>query len=312
MEIIRKTTDFQLNSDTAVALGKFDGIHVGHRRLLEEILLQKAKGMKACVFTFDPAPAVLFGLSDGRELSTVEEKRRAFAEMGIDILVEFPLSLKTAATPAESFVREILCGRMKASYIAAGEDVSFGKGGEGDAKLLHSLSDEMGFQVRIIEKVCVDGCEVSSTRIRKCVENGEMEEAGRLLGAPYTVMGTVVQGNRIGRTIGFPTVNLQPGSVKLLPPNGVYYSKVSCGDTQFAAISNIGYKPTVTDERVLGVESYLYDFDGELYGREISVELLSFKRAERRFENLDALQTQLREDIDAGRQYHWNLCAKNN
>lgn len=291
-----------------MALGKFDGIHIGHRRLLEEIFRQKAKGLKACVFTFDPAPAVLFGRSDGRELSTPEEKRRIFAEMGVDILIEFPLDLKTASIPAENFVREILCERMKAAYIAAGEDISFGRGGAGDSRLLCVLGGEIGFRVQIIEKVCVDGREVSSTRIRECVEAGKMEAAGRLLGVPYTVMGTVVPGNRIGRTIGFPTANLQPGPGKLLPPNGVYYSKVLCGQKVFCAVSNVGCKPTVTDDRVIGLESYLYDFDGELYGQEISVELLSFQRAERRFETLEELRAQLNEDIASGKKYHWALC----
>ena len=304
MEIIQKTTNFQLNNATAVAMGKFDGIHIGHRRLLEEILRQKARGLDACVFTFDPAPAVLFGLSDGKELSTLEEKRRMFADMGVDILIEFPLNLETAATPAEGFVREYLCAKMRAEYIAAGEDISFGERDAGDARLLRTMGSELGFQTRIIEKVCVDGCEVSSTRIRTCVENGDMELVQKLLGSPYIVSGTVVQGNRIGRTIGFPTVNLQPEPGKLLPPNGVYYSRVLCGEEEFAAISNVGCKPTVTDERVMGLESYLYDFDRELYGQEISVELLAFRRAERHFENLEALQAQLKEDIAEGSRYH--------
>lgn len=304
MEIIQKTTDFQLNSATAVAMGKFDGIHIGHRRLLEEILSQKSKGLKACVFTFDPAPAVLFGQSDGRELSTGEEKRRMFADMGVDILIEFPLNRETAATSAEQFVREYLWGKMNAGYIAAGEDISFGERGAGDAGLLRAMGGELGFEVQIIEKVCVDGCEVSSSRIRECVERGDMGLAEKLLGSPYTVLGTVVQGKQIGRTIGFPTVNLQVEQGKLLPPNGVYYSRVLCGGERFASISNVGCKPTVTDERVMGVESFLYDFDRELYGHEISVELLSFRRAEQRFENLEALQAQLGEDIAAGERYH--------
>ena len=304
MEIIQKTTDFQLNSATAVAMGKFDGVHIGHRRLLEEILAQKSRGLKTCVFTFDPAPAVLFGLSDGRELSTCGEKHRLFADMGVDILIEFPLDRETAATPAERFVREYLCGKMNAKYIAAGEDLSFGAKGAGDAGLLRAMGEALGFEVQIIEKVCVDGREVSSSRIRECVENGDMETAGKLLGSPYTVSGTVVQGNQIGRTIGFPTVNLQPESGKILPPNGVYYSRVLWKGQEFAAISNVGCKPTVTDERVMGVESFLYDFDRELYGQDISVELLSFRRAEQHFENLEALQVQLKEDIAEGRRYH--------
>ncbi len=310
MEIIRNTTDFQLSSDTAVALGKFDGVHVGHRRLLEKILEQRGRGRKACVVTFDPAPAVLFGYSDEKELSTAEEKRRLFAEMGVDILIEFPMNRDTAAIPPRTFLREYLCDRINARFIAAGEDVSFGCKGMGDAALLREKSGELEYELCIIEKVCVDGEEVSSTRIRRCVENGEMELAARLLGDPYTVYGEVARGSRIGRSIGFPTVNLVPGEGKLLPPKGVYFSRVLWNGQAFAAVSNVGCKPTVTRENILGVESYLYHFDREIYGQQICVELLSFRRAERKFEGLDELRAQLEEDIQAGRDYHCQFCAK--
>ena len=135
MEIIAGTTDFYLEKDTAVAIGKFDGVHLGHRRLLEEILNKKKNGLAACVFTFDPTPAVLFGLSDGKELTTREEKRRLFEHLGIDILIEFPLTKETAATEPERFVTEILAKQMNTRFVAAGEDLSFGKNGAGNAEL---------------------------------------------------------------------------------------------------------------------------------------------------------------------------------
>lgn len=304
MEIIQGTTDFQLYTESAVAIGKFDGVHVGHRRLLEEIIEQKKNGLQACVFTFDPAPAVLFGLSDGKELTEKSVKREIFALMGVDVLIEFPLTLETAAIAPEVFVSEILTGRMQACFIAAGADISFGAGGAGDMKLLREMSGDLGFQVKLVEKVCVDGVEVSSSYIRRQVEQGNMELAGRLLGAPYLVSGSVVHGNRVGRTLGFPTVNLLPGENKLLPPNGVYYSKVYYGGRNYPAISNVGCKPTVTEEGTVGVESYLYDFDSDIYGQEIKVELLSFLRPEQRFADVEALKKQLQEDIAAGKRYH--------
>lgn len=320
MKIICGTTDFQLNTDTAVAMGKFDGIHVGHRKLLESILDKKTYGLKTCVFTFDPAPSVLFGLSDGRELSTKEEKRILFEKMGIDILVEFPMTVETAAIPAEAFVREYLCSKMRARHIAAGEDVSFGSRGAGNAALLLALKDELQYKVDIIEKVCVDGGEVSSTRIRTLIEAGEMEAAARLLGGPYTVSGTVTGGRQIGRTIGFPTVNLLPGKDKLMPRKGVYFSKVrisgadseesgdsnskGCVGTIYAGISNIGCKPTVSEENVIGVETFIYDFDRDIYGQNIEVELHGFLRPERKFDSLEDLQARLREDMAAGRRWH--------
>lgn len=304
MELIEGIAEFQLHDETAVALGKFDGVHVGHRRLLADIAACRDKGLKACVFTFDPAPAVLFGLSDGKELSTREEKRRIFEKMGVDILIEFPLNIKTASISPEEFVRQYLLERMRARYIAAGEDVSFGKGGEGDAAMLKDMGSRFSFQVEIIDKVNMDGEEVSSTRIRRCIDSGDMVTAGKLLGAPYTVSGNVMKGNQIGRTLGFPTVNLLPESNKMLPPNGVYYSHVRYGDRIYPAISNVGFRPTVSGERDVWVESYLYNFDGDLYGQNIDVELLEYRRREQRFENVEFLKEQIKKDIDDGAKYH--------
>lgn len=301
MEIIAGTTDFYLEKDTAVAIGKFDGVHLGHRRLLEEILGRKKSGLAACVFTFDPTPAVLFGQSDGKELTTREEKRRLFERLGIDILIEFPLTKETAATEPERFVTEILAKQMNTRFVAAGEDLSFGKNGAGNAELLEKMAPQLGFCVRTIEKIEVDGIEVSSTYIRKLVEEGRMEEAESMLGMPYTLVGTVEHGNHIGHTLGFPTVNLLPSAGKLLPPNGVYYAAVRYNGKTYRAISNVGTKPTVSNEKVMGVESYLYDFDRDIYGQEIEVALRSFRRPERRFGSLEELKSQLERDIADGR-----------
>lgn len=303
MEIICNTTDFYLERPTAVAIGKFDGVHVGHRRLLEEIIAQKEKGLAACVFTFEPAPAVLFGLSDGKELTTREEKRRLFERMGVDILIEFPLTLESAAITPECFVKSILVNRMSMEFIAAGRDLSFGCGGAGNAALLEQMAPESGYTTKIIDKIIIQGTEVSSTFIRSLIEESKMTEAEKFLGMPYTIVGKVVYGNQIGRTIGFPTVNLLPPASKLLPQNGVYYSRVSGLGRQYHAITNIGYKPTVTAERVMGVESYLYDFSADIYEEEIEVALYEFRRPEQRFADLEGLKKQLQEDIVAGREW---------
>ena len=303
MEIISNTTDFILEKETAVAIGKFDGVHIGHRRLLEEILSCKRKGMAACVFTFEPAPAVFFGFSDGRELTTKEEKRLLFERMNVDILIEFPLNAQTAAMAPETFVTEVLARQMNTRLIAAGHDLSFGEGGRGNADLLRKVAPELGFQVRTIDKVCLDGQEVSSTLVRSKVEDGDLILAEKLMGMPYMVSGKVIEGKRIGRTLGFPTVNIIPGADKLLPPNGVYYSSVRHNGRTYRAISNVGCKPTVTDEKVIGVESYLYRFDGEIYGEDIEVYLHEFRRPEKHFDSLDDLKHQLQEDIAAGLEW---------
>lgn len=304
MEIITKTTDFYLQEETAAAIGKFDGVHVGHRRLLEEILAQKKVGRKACVFTFDPPPSVLFGKTGEKELSTREEKRRLFAALGVDILIEFPLSRETAAMLPQTFVADVLFGRMRAGFVAAGTDLSFGAGGAGDAALLKRMAAKYGVDVRIIEKVAVDGQEVSSTRVREALEAGDMQLTERLLGMPYPVIGIVQHGNRIGRTLGMPTLNLLPPEDKLLPPLGVYYSGVWLKGRYYKAISNVGYRPTIQEEgKRLGVETYLYDFDGDAYGEEIEVNLYAFKRPEKQFHDVEELRAQLQEDIAAGAAY---------
>lgn len=304
MEIIANTLDFQLHMDTAVAMGKFDGLHVGHRELLRRILIQRDRGLAPCVFTFEPSPAVLFGLSDGKELMSRREKRRAFEDMGVEVLIEFPLTGETAAMSPEHFIQEILVERLRCAYVAAGEDVSFGSRGAGDARLLRQMGAQCGYEVETIEKIRIHGREVSSTYVRKCVESGRMEEAALLLGAPYTVEGGVVHGAGKGAAVfGMPTANLPFPKDRLLPPFGVYISRVLLGDQSYAAISNVGCKPTVADEGRVGVETYLYDFVGDLYGRSISVQLLAFHRPERRFASAAALKRQLWADREAGRLY---------
>lgn len=303
MEIISNTTDFYLEKETAVAIGKFDGVHIGHRRLLEEILSCRRKGLAACVFTFDPAPSVLFGQSDGQELTTKEEKRLLFERMNVDVLIEFPLTAETAAISPRQFVREILASRMNTRFLAAGNDLSFGAGGEGNSELLQKLGPELGFRVKTIEKVCLNGREVSSTYLRGKVESGDLVMAEKLMGMPYMVAGRVVEGMHIGRTLGFPTVNILPGKDKLLPPAGVYYSSVRTGGRTYRALSNVGCKPTVTDAGIMGIESYLYHFDREIYGEDIEVYLHAFRRPEQQFDDMEALHCQLEDDIVAGERW---------
>ncbi|MBP5732970.1 MAG: riboflavin biosynthesis protein RibF [Lachnospiraceae bacterium] len=314
MEIISESLDFQLNRETAIAIGKFDGVHVGHRRLLEEILEKKKDGLEACVFTFDVSPAVLFGFGDGKVLTTREEKRRIFKELGIDVLVEFPMTRQTAAIPAEDFARRYLSGALCGRFIAAGDDLSFGQYGKGDAKLLQSLSAELEFEVKTISKVEIEGIPASSTYVRSLVESGKMEETSVFLGEPYCIDGTVVHGRHLGHELGFPTLNLLPPEEKLLPPFGVYASKIRIEGKLYSGITNIGRKPTVSDNAkekaepgvgkqadgrvaAVGAETNLFDFDGDLYGREVQVYLHHFQRPEQKFENVEALKRQIASDV---------------
>ena len=302
MRIIENTTEFHLENKSAVALGKFDGIHLGHRRLLERVLEQKSQGLWTVVFTFDTSAASFFG-GETKELSTREEKRAVFSRLGIDVLIEFPLNRGTAATEPAEFVARYLAEQMRTAYLCAGPDISFGKGGAGDYKLLSEYAGTCGYQVELIDKVRVDGEEVSSTRVRQAVREGDMEKVSVMLGAPDCVSGKVVHGRQLGRKLGMPTANILPDVRKLLPPNGVYYSRARLGDAVYRGISNVGCKPTVSDEKIMGVETYLYDFSGEVYDRDMTVELLAFRRAERTFESVEALRRQIEADVEAGRSF---------
>lgn len=304
MEIILGETNFMLDKPSAVSIGKFDGIHMGHCVLLDRIYKQKKNGMQSVVFTFDPAPSVFFSGKPQKLLTTKEEKREIFEKLGVDILVEYPLNTETAATSPEDFIREVLVKRMKMRYIAAGTDVSFGDKGSGNAELLRSYSRKMGYTADIIDKVYSQGEEVSSTLVRDYVSDGNMERTKELLGGPYSTEGRVVTGNKFGRKIGMPTMNIIPPCDKLLPPNGVYFTDLVLRGRKYHSITDVGCKPTVSDEDVKGVETYVYDFDDDAYGEDIRVDFLSFRRSEMKFASVDELKSQMQIDIAAGRAFH--------
>ena len=304
MQIIRETTEFVSPGETAVSIGKFDGVHLGHRRLLEELLDQKEKGLLAAVFTFDPYPEVFFGFGSKQILTTREEKEMIFEKMGIDILVEFPFNAKSAATPSREFVSNFLCKQMRARFIAAGPDLSFGDHGSGNFALLEEMAPEYGFKAKKIEKIVMDEHIVSSTLIRRLIDTGEVTTAAGYLGEPYMIRGRIVHGKALGRRIGIPTLNQTPPEDKLLPPFGVYYSDVLIGGRKYCGMTNIGVKPTVSDEKRVTVETFLYDFKGDIYGETATVQLLTHRRPEMKFSSVEELKATMEHDIQAGREYH--------
>lgn len=304
MKIIKDTTEFYIEEATAVAIGKFDGFHCGHQKLLQRMQEQKKKGLATVVFTFVPSPAAFFSKEPEKELTTIEEKRKIFENAGIDYLIEYPFYQEIADMEPNTYIEEVLVKRIHAKCIVAGEDVSFGRRGLGNYQMLEEKSQKFGYDVIIIDKVQYEGREVSSTYVREEVARGKMELVYQLLGIPYHVGGTIVHGRKLGRTLGMPTVNQIPPKEKLLPPNGVYYSYVMLEGKKMPSITNIGTKPTVKNDIVMGVETYIYNFNENVYGEELEVYLLSFKRPEMRFESVEALKQQMAEDIAAGRKYH--------
>ena len=295
MKIIKGTTEFQIQEETAISLGKFDGFHQGHQLLVDRVLQKKREGLKSLIFTFD------FG--DRPVLLLPEERRRMLGKRGVDYLLECPFVESISHMEAEKFVREILVRRLHVRYLAVGTDLRFGYQRRGDYRLLERLSAECGYEVEVVEKACYQGEEISSSRIRRELEQGHMELVNQLLGYAYSVTGEVLHGRRIGRTLGMPTTNLLPSERKLLPPNGVYATRTVIAGELFEGITNIGYKPTVGGETRKGVETYLFDLDRDLYGEILTVRFYGYERAERKFASLDELKKRIEQDVFWGRTY---------
>ena len=309
MRVITGTREFQIEEPTAVTIGKFDGRHKGHQKLLREMLCFKERqGLKAAVFTFDMAPA---GVMAGRVqtvITTNQERRNKMAKVGIDYLVEYPFDQETAHMQPEDFVSEVLVRQMHAKAVVVGTDCSFGYKGAGNAQLLKEMSEFCGFEAVIIEKEQDDHRDISSTYVREELDLGNMEKANELLGEPYAIHGVVVHGNHIGGAIlGFPTANILPPPEKHLPPFGVYVSQVLVDGRLYRGVTNIGKKPTVAGESPVGVETFIMGLEENLYGKEIEVQLLNFERPEQKFASLKELKKRIEKDKEYATAYFERL-----
>ncbi len=303
-------TDFYTEGPSAVSIGKFDGLHRGHQKLIGRLLEQKKKGLQTVIFTFEKNPTRLLSGLSGKNILTNEERRRMLEEAGIDRLLECPFVPEISHMEPEDFVEEILVRQMKAAYVAVGRDCGFGYQRRGDSKMLVSLGEEYGFLTEIIPKEQSHGQDISSSYIREALHEGNIPLANELLGYPYFVSGEVLHGRQIGRTLGLPTTNLLPAPEKLLPPNGVYLTRTVLDEGEYCGITNVGYKPTVGGETRKGVETYLFDYSGNLYGRFLKVEFLEFRRPERKFGSLDELKSQILSDVHWGKNVLINQKSK--
>ncbi|MDO4307281.1 MAG: riboflavin biosynthesis protein RibF [Eubacteriales bacterium] len=293
MEYLRIQGEFPRLVGSAVTLGKFDGVHRGHQKLVEKILKQKEEGAKAVLFAF---------VASSQMILTAEERERLLEKMGLDVLLECPLDDRIRHMKAEAFVKEILVGDLQASYVAVGEDFRFGFERKGTPGLLTELGRKYGFAVEILPKEMQGSRKISSTYIREELRRGHMEKVAVLLGRNFSVEGIVEHGRGMGHKFLFPTVNLVPSAGKLMPPNGVYVTISRFGERVFRGITNVGYKPTV-GEKFLGVETYLFDCDEDLYGQECVVEFLKYQRPEQKFASFEALRSQMNNDVANGKRY---------
>lgn len=292
MKFINSSEDAVLQEDTVIVIGKFDGVHLGHKLLFDRAVLEAEKRQcKSAAFTFDR----IFG---AKVITTSEERRSLIEDAGMDILIEYPFT-EIMSLEAEDFVKEILINRLRAKAVIAGSDCGFGRNRGGNAQLLQKLSTELGFDAIILDKVVAEGNVVSSTLARDFIEQGRMEEVAGILGREFFMRGSVVKGNQLGRTWDFPTINMLPDERKIMPPNGVYASKVLLNGVWRDSVTNIGRKPTVDSRNeMVSVETYIFDFDGDLYGKSLDVRLYHFIREEKRFESFDALKAQIAVDCE--------------
>lgn len=304
MQYITGTREFHIGEPTVVTLGKFDGLHRGHQKLLEEMTRFRKKGFKTAVFTFETTPGTLMKGKLQTMITTNAERKANLEQAGIDYLVEYPFNQEVAHMTPEDFVEHILVGQMKAKAIVSGTDFHFGYQRSGDVSVLKELAVKYGYEMVIVEKAMDGSREISSTYIREELAEGHIEKANELLGYSYMIHGEVVHGKHLGTRLGFPTVNILPRQQKHLPAFGVYLSKVNIEGKNYNGITNIGRKPTIEGERPAGVETYLYGLDEDLYGKWIEVRLIGFIRPERKFADVEELKHQVLQDKQMGYVMH--------
>ncbi|HEX7897346.1 MAG TPA: riboflavin biosynthesis protein RibF [Planctomycetota bacterium] len=285
-----------------VTWGVFDGVHVGHRRVLETLVgWARAEGVPSVVVTFDRHPMeVLQGVSVPL-ISPLAERLRLLGEKGVDAGLVLNFTKEFAKTTADAFIRDVVAGRLRAKGVVLGHDSRFGKDREGDLATLETLSRDLGLAVKRCEPELFEGRPVSSSLIRELILGGRLAEARRLLGRPPSVIGTVVRGDRRGAAIGVPTANLELHHAAK-PPGGVYAADVPLDGRLFRAVVNIGTRPTFKEGDVETIEAHLLDYaGGDLYGRVLEVRFLERLRDEKRFDGVDALKKQIAEDIRVAR-----------
>lgn len=273
-----------------VAVGEFDGVHLGHRAVIDG---------NDTVLTFEPHPlAVIRPEAAPKLLNTLDRKAELLEAMGVEELVVIPFDDAFSHRSAEEFVEHILVGQLQATHVSVGDNFRFGHGAKGDTALLRATDS---FETRVVPLVEVEGEVVSSSHIRGLVLAGEVDKAAVFLGTPFAMRGEVVTGDKRGRELGFPTANLVPDQSLIQPGHGIYAARASFdGETRCAAV-NVGVRPTFKTDLVVLVEAYLLDWSGDLYGRQMTVEFFTRLRGERRFDSAEALIEQMHRDVDDAR-----------
>ena len=303
MRIVQGLESYQPESIAAVvALGAFDGIHLGHRAILGTAVTQaRREKLRPLACTFDRHPMeVLQPEKAPLPITTLEERLELIAETGIETTVVIPFTRAIAAVEPEAFVKDVLIKTLGAREIVVGFNHRFGRAARGDARLLESLAGTLGFEAHIVPAFTMDGVAVSSSGIRGALQRGDLPAAARLLGRPYSIRGEVVRGAGRGRTLGFPTANVKTERPLGLPV-GVYVCQIGVRAVRYQAVVNVGVRPTF-GENELAVEAHLLDFVGDLYNERVTLTFLRRLREERKFPSVDALREQIALDVAAARR----------
>ncbi len=299
MKIYEGTEQFRKLPKAVVTSGTFDGVHIGHQKIVEKLTgLARKVGGETVVLTFWPHPRLVLHADshDLKLLSTFEEKALLLEQLGIDHLIKIAFTKEFAQLSSSDFIQKILIDAIGTTHLVIGYDHRFGKNREGSFEHLMANKERYGFEVEEISRQDIDHIGVSSTRIRNALADGKVEVASDYLGRPYSFTGTVVEGDKIGRTLGFPTANISiPASYKLIPADGVYAIEVEMEGTRHKAMLNIGHRPTVGGQ-AKRVEAHIFDFNENLYNKELSVFLFKQIRTELKFDSLDELKNQLAID----------------
>ena len=294
MEYLKIDGEFPKLANCAVTMGKFDGIHRGHMKLVEKIKERKALGEQAVLFAIDASSNMIL---------TSEERASLLEKLGVDVLVECQLDDRIRHMKAENFIKEILIGDLQVSYVAVGEDFRFGYERKGTPAMLKEFGKKYGFHTEVLPKEMDGRRKISSTFVREELNRGNMEKFHYLMGTDFSVEGIVEHGRGMGHKYLLPTTNLIPPVEKLMPPNGVYITVSHFKDKDYQGITNVGHKPTVGGEKFIGVETYLFDCNENLYGEYCKVDFKKFLRPEQKFSSLEALKAQLERDADKGKEY---------
>lgn len=299
MKVIDSLADFQKPDFSVVTIGTFDGVHIGHQTILKRLVLEAEKqNGKSILITFWPHPRFILNKNSNslRLLSTFEEKVDLIANIGVDYIVKVAFTPEFAKLSAEEFVKNFLIEAIGTKTLFIGYDHHFGNNREGNIEFLKCNEEKYDFEVNEISKQEIDHIGVSSTKIRQTLESGEIHLANSLLGRNYSICGTVVDGQKRGKSIGFPTANIQVAeSFKLLPADGVYAVKAEVEGSLYLGMLNIGFKPTVGGKE-RSIEAHLFNFEKDIYGKQVSIEFVKPLRKEMKFENIEALKTQLNKD----------------